>query len=372
MTQTKQLRVSILTPDVNRSGGVGTLYKYAIPFFPDDVKFRFLDTRGKSTRPIGSIFKVIQVMATLLWQKITGDVDLVHINLGTRGSTVRKIILATWCRYFMRIPYVIQLHTSGFKPFFDSLPKLIQVFIVHILNESNRILALGEVWKRMLTEIGCNQDLIHVYVMGVPKIIPPVQPPVDTNKKDSHFYLLFAGDLAEWKGLHFLLEAMTLVKKDRFRLIVAGKGNIDYWRNLTKENNIEADVVFLGLVAPALIHTLMVLVDALILPSKAEGLPVCVLEALSAQTLVISSNTGSLGEFLTDGEGICFLPNIEPTSIATALEKVDGAEWIQSISGGIGRSAWETHFNSLKTTPKLSKHWHESIKGEFSTEQRDQ
>lgn len=366
MSETSPLQVSILSPDVDRSGGVGTLYKYAAPFFPDSVRVTFLDTRGKNRYPAASAISVLRVMTSLLVQKISGRVDLVHINLGTRGSTVRKIALATWCHYVVRIPYVVQLHTSGFRPFYDSLPKPIRHYIVHILNRSSRILALGQVWKAMLIEIGCNPELIHVFVMGVPKIDRAQIPVTVASKEDEYIYLLFAGDLAEWKGLHFLLESLSMVKKENVRLIIAGKGDLSYWRTLARKFTVESEVVFLGLMTPGAVHTLLSLVDALVLPSKAEGLPVCVLEALSAGIPVLSSKTGSLEEFTAENHDIIFMENIEPETIAATIYQWRHSKPSNPRLAQEARGTWAKYFDASKTTPELCKHWQIAKFGEIA------
>jgi glycosyltransferase involved in cell wall biosynthesis len=357
------LKVAVLTPPLSKSGGVGTLFTYALPHFPNWTQVRFIDTRGRSKNPWLSLFTLMSAAIKLGSMKLSGSVDIVHLNLGTQGAAVRKITLGLWCKYVLHIPYVMQVHAGSFAQYVQSKPSFIRHVIIHVMNRSQRILALGETWRDLLIDIGCDPTKVEVCVLGVPDL----QAQKITNSQaqsievtDSHYYLLFAGDMGEWKGLNFLIESLVLTQHKNVRLIVAGRGDIQEWRSLAKTQNVEEKVVFLGLIKPELIHTLLSVVDALILPSKSEGLPVCVLEAYSAGATVISTVTGSLGDFVTDGKDFVEIANRDPQTIAQSIDRAIQLTDILDLQA-TSHKLWDAEFNNQKQTLKLCEIWKSSF-----------
>jgi len=117
-----------------------------------------------------------------------------------------------------------------------------------------------------------------------------------SSKND--FLVLYSGRLAKEKQVENLIEA---VAETGSKLIVAGYG--------AEQNDLEAkakagkaDVDFRGYVPQDGIRNLLRSVDCLVLPSKTESMPLCVLEAMAAGCPVISTRVGSVPELLDNGD----------------------------------------------------------------------
>ena len=99
--------------------------------------------------------------------------------------------------------------------------------------------------------------------------------------------------------------------------------------------------------------------DILVLPSAAEGLPVSVLEALSAGKIVLCSRVGSLPEFLTSNLNCFFLETTTVDSISEGLNRISKfsskPELIEIMRNA--RVVWENHFDVKKTTVELIHIW---------------
>ena len=352
----------VLSPPIDKSGGIGTLYRYARDNFPDDVSVEFIDTRGYSNNPWHSITTLLSALALVTWRKIRRQVAVVHLNLGRKGSAIRKLSLTAWCTYILRLPCVLQLHSSSFDSFADGLKPLLRKLLVHIMNRAKKILVLGNVWRDYLISIGCNPETVEVFVMGVPDLLPnreSNQP--RSESKDPFYYILFAGEMSERKGLPYLIEALSLPGTEQVRLIAAGAGDLSEWRAFCKKHGVADRVALIGLVDPSLIHRLMGLVDGMILPSRAEGLPVSVLEALSSGALAICTTAGSLSEFITDEKDSIILKSPQPHDIAVGLRNAVSAKATDTLSNN-ARTLWTKNFDASRTTLGLVDKWQSAAK----------
>ena len=365
MNSGKTLRVIVLSPPLENSGGVGTLFKYAIPNFSADVNVRFIDTRGSKSNPAFSIVNVLRAIVELSVARIKGRVDVVHLNLGARGSTLRKSMLLLYSHFILRLPNVVQLHSSSFDIFFDKSPKLIKFLIVNTLSKSDQILVLGEKWKEYLESIGIPSNKIREFQMGVPDLINgQVAQSEGSRGLFSPFpRLLFAGAMGERKGLPNLLKAIAATKDLNPHLNVAGSGDVRIWKKQSVNLKIDELVEFHGLISPENVQELLLHSDILVLPSAAEGLPVSVLEGLSAAKIVLCTKVGSLAQFLKHDLNCFFLEN---TSVESTIEQLNEILRIRSNSElehvmREGRNVWEEHFNVAKTTSILEKIWKSSV-----------
>lgn len=90
-------------------------------------------------------------------------------------------------------------------------------------------------------------------------------------------------------------------------------------------------------------------VPVLVLPSDAEGLPVCVLEAMSLGKLVAASAVGALPECVEDGRTGFLHPPRDPAALAALLERLfsaPAAEWAPVSAAA--REAWSARFSEAR------------------------
>jgi len=355
----KPLKVIVLSPPIDKSGGIGTLFRYARENFTSHVNVEFIDTRGYSSNPWSSLLTLLRALLLVTWRRLTGNVDVIHLNLGRKGAAIRKLLLTSWCSYVLHVPCVLQLHSSSFDSFADSLKPRARKLLVHTMNRAAKILVLGDVWRDYLISIGCKPEKVQVFVMGVPDLSSnrPVEP-VNNLVKDPFYYILFAGEMSERKGLPYLIESLALPGTDNVRLIVAGAGDITHWKGFSQAAGVSDRITFIGLVDPSLIHVLMGLVNGMILPSRAEGLPVSVLEALSSGAVAICTTAGSLSEFISDGIDSIILASPSPHDIAAGLRRAISSE--STSLEAQAKNLWVANFDASRTTLNLQNLWQES------------
>jgi len=119
------------------------------------------------------------------------------------------------------------------------------------------------------------------------------------------FAVLFLGRMVPIKGLDVLLRALAGL--EGAMLVAAGDGEQrSAWEAMAKDTAVRA--LFTGSVDPRMRARLLHACDALVVPSlsmpdgRHEGMPLVVLEGLTAQIPVIASDTGGIGEVISHRE----------------------------------------------------------------------
>lgn len=144
------------------------------------------------------------------------------------------------------------------------------------------------------------------------------------------------------KGIAFLLEAMPaiLARHPDVALALAGSGSLEAeLKEKARALGVAGNVRFLG-AYPQLLR-FYPLLDFLVLPSLWEGLPLCILEAMSLGLPIIATKVGGVGDALEDGKTARLVPPGDPAALARAiggfLEDPEGAR----AFGEAGRRAFE-------------------------------
>ena len=131
-----------------------------------------------------------------------------------------------------------------------------------------------------------------------------------------------AGRLEEQKGQDVLLEALAEVRRRglEFVAVLAGEGSRrGALEQRARALGLEANVRFAGQVED--LGPLLAAADAVVLPSRWEGMPLVLLEALARGRPVAASAVGGVPEVATDGEHARLVAPGDPAALATALEE---------------------------------------------------
>lgn len=166
-----------------------------------------------------------------------------------------------------------------------------------------------------------NVVLLHVGVQ-VPENLEPRldlhDPPI----------ILCPALLEERKGQVYLFQALERMRSAGIsaNLWLAGEGERrSVYQALVAERRLGDCVSFLGNVEHG--ELLRMLdehrVDIVVLPSLHEGIPVCLLEAMSRGIPVVATDVGGVPELLCNGAGI-MVPSKDPAALAEAIERVLG------------------------------------------------
>ncbi len=164
------------------------------------------------------------------------------------------------------------------------------------------------------------------------------------------FTALFLGRLVPIKGADLLIEALAGLRE--MQLVVAGDGpQRERLERAASARGVDAQ--FLGEVDQETRADLFAASDVLVVPSREfgdgrhEGIPLVVIEAMSAGLPVVAADTGAIGEIVKDGETGLLARSHEQSALCDAISKIAADEALRRRLKSAGRAAvrdrsWET------------------------------
>jgi len=135
--------------------------------------------------------------------------------------------------------------------------------------------------------------------------------------------LVAIGNLYPVKGHRNLLDALGLLadRHPRAHVAIAGRGDAaDALLARARELGLADRVSLLGLRAD--VPGLLMAADIFVLPSRSEGLPLALLEAMFAGCAIVATDVGEVRSVLADGEAGVVVPPENPVALAGALDRL--------------------------------------------------
>jgi glycosyltransferase involved in cell wall biosynthesis len=141
--------------------------------------------------------------------------------------------------------------------------------------------------------------------------------------------ILFVGRLTKAKGVDILIKAIKILKEKyqkEIKAAIVGEGYLEEeLKELVKELGIGEGVEFLGVRKD--IEKLMKSTKLFVLPSRWEGLPLTILEAMSSGAGIIATKVGGIPEVIQNGkEGFLISPEDSETLAGTIAELLKDRE----------------------------------------------
>ena len=163
-----------------------------------------------------------------------------------------------------------------------------------------------------------------------------------------------AGRMTPQKGHEFLLEAVARLapRFPRLRCVLAGDGPL--------RAMLEARAAALGIthrcrfLGPrADVADVLSVVEIVTLPSRSEGLPFALLEAMALGKAVVASTVGGNPEVVEDGRTGFLVPTADVAALADALARLLDRPDEAGAMGARGRVRVRDHFTLTRTTRAL-------------------
>ena len=226
---------------------------------------------------------------------------ITHVHLSEGGSFVREGLIVVLAR-LLRSPVVVSLHGASFEPFLVRRPRLVRM----VLARADVVCALGPRGVDLVRPLV--PDRVRVVVL--PNPAGPGGTPSDAGSQPE--VAVFAGEVGTRKGVDILLDAWRSVvsRRPQARLVIAGPpGDV----TPVSVPNVE----WLGPVSRAEVADQLARARLAVLPSRAEVMPMFLLEAMALGRPVVSTDVGEVAWLV--GTGGRVVPPEDSAALADAL-----------------------------------------------------
>ncbi|MFT6041890.1 MAG: glycosyltransferase involved in cell wall biosynthesis [Gammaproteobacteria bacterium] len=249
--------------------------------------------------------------------------DVVHTHSSKAGVLGRSASMSTGIGARVHTP-----HTFAFL--FDAMfsaPKrmLFRGVEKHLAKGTDRMIAVSQGEASTMIEAGVvAREKVCVVANGVdPESWSGVAPASrqELGIPDTGVMVLVAGLLNSAKGQDLAIEAMGQVRSEQVYLVLAGHGEeLEALQALAARLGVEHRVRFLGWRddVPALVAA----ADIVLLPSRWEGMPYVVLEAMAAARPVVATRVDGATDLVVPGQTGELVDVLDVAGIAAALDRM--------------------------------------------------
>jgi glycosyltransferase involved in cell wall biosynthesis len=140
--------------------------------------------------------------------------------------------------------------------------------------------------------------------------------------KDDEICLMGIGRVAPQKGFDYGIRALAQIveKFNKVKFVIVGDGDIQGHRQLASDCGVNDHVIFTGFRED--IHSLVQAIDIFWLPSRSEGIPNTMLEAMAAKKPVIVFDIAGVAEVVKNNENGIVVPFEDITGFKTATQQL--------------------------------------------------
>lgn len=339
MTETSEYRplhVLMLGPTLDVQGGVSAVERLIVEHVPGGVRLRLLPTSAQ-TGNLGKLLYFLLAYLRFLFALLTSRVDVVHMHFSIRASIWRKSLCVPVAKLF-RKPVILHAHAGGFPEYMAALPAWQRRWLLRTLKQADALIVLSEGWRKYYLEA---TGLPPERVIALPN---PLQLPaaVPDRRGRPTVTVVFLGRMDDNKGPRRILGAVSLlpdILRAKVRLLMAGDGAVQEMRRAAESLGLDGQAVIEDWVSPERRDQLLADGDVFVLPSKAEGMPMSLLEALAWGLPVVTSPVGGIPEVVQHGESGFLIPPTDEEAISDAIERLVLDEPLRLRMGAAARAA---------------------------------
>ncbi len=245
----------------------------------DVLKEKNIDFQPISNMSVGEIDRIIEEYKP----------DVLHAH------DMRAAYISSKNRH--KIPVVCHIHNNAFDS--RRISKKSVAFLLASFRISHIFWVSDESMKQYIFSkyVKKKSSVLH-NIIDVDSLLSKVNEDKTTYSND----LVYVGRLSEEKNPMRLLEIVSEIKKSKYDISLSVVGDGIYKEIMEKEvidKGLTSNVIFYGFLNNP--YKLVKDSSIMIMTSIREGLPMCILEALSLGTPVISTPVGAIKDIITDG-----------------------------------------------------------------------
>lgn len=319
-------------------GGIGTVVRG----FNQDLKlsrYRFIHVI--THRDVNSFGKIaVAISAYLRFAKLlkTTEIDLVHIHSSFGASFMRSL---PFIRLAIRmdIPIVNHIHAGDWSVFYDRASDNKKKLIIDTYGSCSKLIALSQEWANLLGTVAPMSKI------AILENFTPIYDNAHTPNRSSR-RVLYMGRLEKEKGIDDLPEICHQVacSMPDVVFVLCGEGPLKSWiESEFSKRGLSKNLSCLGWVDGKTKLSTLKSSSLFLLPSRFEGMPMSILEAMGLGLPVVATDVGGIPQIVQNrSNGILCAPG-DTEAMASAIVKILGSADLYSDMSTKSKSIAESH-----------------------------
>lgn len=338
MSSTTDATVLMVGPDRSLRGGIVSVVDgYYGAGLPDLCRRCDYYSTGVGGNVV--LKSIAFIKALIKYERILDRYEMVHLHMGPRGSYWRKSIMARIAKRHGK-KVILHEHSGEFARDFDEGTETYRKSVIRTFEAADRVVLLSEEWRDYFTSRICVANKIVVLHNGV-------EVPQKTCDSCSYQDVLFLGRLDARKSPDVLLRASreVLQRYPDMKIVFGGDGHPERYRALAEDLGIADRCEFCGWVSGHDKECLFAKTGIYCLPSKHEGMPMSVLEAMAHGIPVISTRVGGVPQVINNGVNGFLIDVDDVQTLSGVLAELAGSPSLRREIGMAGRNTVENRFS---------------------------
>ena len=275
-------------------------------------------------------------------------VDVLHAHCAYPDA-VGVAVAAT----LMNVPFVVTAHGSDINVYSGN--PLIRPQLRWALRRAGAVIAVSAAIQRRIRDLvpDIRDRVIHVPCAGVSRQTFAPRDQHEARRRvglgEVSRLIVFAGRLVPIKAIDVLLRAWELLLESgqvtsADRLAIIGDGPLRaHLEHLAGLGRLRGTVHFAGELPQKDVAQWFSAATAFCLPSRNEGTPNVVVEALASGRPVVASDVGGIPELVRHGANGLLVKPLDPSSLATGLARAFESQWdAAQIAASVADYTWES------------------------------
>ncbi len=337
-------RVLINTPEAQLCGGVGEFYRAVRPYLLSGIDYFRAGRRVGEHSQLPVFLRLVRDYAAYVRALHRGQYRIAHLNPSVGPLALLRD--AGFCLLAKMFRKRLLVFFHGWEIRHERWLRLLRP----VYFRADAMVVLSEAFRQRLRAMGW-RGKVHVASTAAG----------EENFESPHcgakgpFTVLFLGRLVKSKGLYEAIDAYAIARARRpeLRLTIAGAGA--EWTAARDYVAARAlpDVTFTGFVSGPRKQQVLAEADCYLLPSRGEGMPCSVLEAMAHGLAVITRPVGGIADFFADGRMGYLEPSTDPERFASHLLALAANREQCREFGAYNRQYAREHFAPSKVAARL-------------------
>jgi glycosyltransferase involved in cell wall biosynthesis len=296
----------------------------------------------------------VRAVRRLAWRVRRAGADLLHTH--DYKSNLLGGLVARQADRSMPWVATVHLHTTTTRRL-----KVYRALDLFLLRLADRVVTVSRDQRRLLLRRGVDRRRVVLIpnVIDAPAFAALAAGRVETRAAlgvaESTPLVLVVGRLTPQKGLDVLLVAMPSIvaAAPDALVLVAGAGvSAGALEAATAAAGLSSHVRFLG--SRDDVPSLLAASDLVVIPSRSEGLPLVLLEALAMERAVVATDVGGIADLVYDREHAWVVPAGQPEPLAAAVNEALGSDEARATIAAAGRRRVEALASPERAARRLA------------------